>query len=310
MFSNLGKGLRKISEELKRKVVTRKLTERDIDQIFSDVELLLLRGGVAVETIERLRETIKEKLLGLEVSRRSAEDKIRELMEEAIYSIIDTPRLRLEELVKKKRKRSRPCVILFVGFNGTGKSLTVAKIANYLKNRGFRVLIAAADTYRAAGIEQMTEYAKGIGVPVVRQNRGADSAAVIFDAVKKAQTRFYDVVCADTAGRVHSDENLLEELRKTVRVNKPDLKVLVVDGLAGNDALYQCKYFNGAIDVDCTVITKMDATDKGGVILTVADCLRKPILFLGVGQGYSDLVEYKPKVILKQIFEEGVEASN
>ncbi len=290
---------------MKRELISvlkeKEISEKEFNRMFTALEIDLLKSGVAFETIEKIRGNLKEKIVTKRVERRKVHDEIERVIKEELFTILDVPKINLNREINESKQRGTPYLILFLGFNGVGKSLTVAKVANYLRTRGYKVLIAAADTFRAAGAEQMVKYAEKIGVSVVRQMRGADSAAVIYNAREKAKARKYDVICADTAGRTHTDENLLEELRKIVRVNKPNLKVLIIDGLIGNDAVPQCIFFNESIGVDCVIITKMDATDKGGVLLTVADVLRKPILFLGTGQKYGDLAAYEPRKILKMI---------
>ncbi len=299
MWKELKNPLISFKEKLVKALLEEKITEKKFEEIFDEVEIKLYSAGVSYGTCKELRECLKRKIVDLKVPRGKREKAVFNIMRKELLGILQTPEIDLPSEVSKKG--GKPYVIIFVGFNGVGKSLSVAKTARYLKEKGFRVLIAAADTFRAAGIEQMCKYAEDVKVQVVKQRRGSDSAAVIYDAIEKARTKRFDVVCADTAGRAHSNENLLEELKKVVRVNNPDLKVLVIDGLAGNDAEVQCKFFDEAIQVDCAVITKIDATDKGGVILTVANTLKKPILFLGCGQGYMDFIRYEPEKIIEEI---------
>ncbi len=180
-------------------------------------------------------------------------------------------------------------------------SLSLAKVACFLKKRGQRPLIAVGDTFRAAGISQTVEYAKRIGVPFVKHERGSDSCAVIFDSVKAAEARGFNVVCADTAGRSYENRNLMDELKKICRKNRPDLKILVLDGLAGSDIVRQCEVFDKAVGVDALIITKTDVGGSGGAILNATHITKKPILFIGNGQKFGDLIEYNPKEILGKL---------
>ena len=166
---------------------------------------------------------------------------------------------------------------------------------------GYKPLLAAGDTYRAAGDIQLEKYAEKIDVPVIKHKHGSDSCAVIFDARKAAEARGYDVVLADTSGRMHTEKNLLEELKKICRVNKPDLKILVLDSLSGSDVISQFEFFDDAVGVDAVIFSKVDVNEKGGNILSVCFSYKKPVLFLGVGQGYDDLEAYNPEKLVKNL---------
>jgi len=162
-------------------------------------------------------------------------------------------------------------------------------------------VFAAGDSFRAASIEQLEEHGRKLSINVIKHKYGADSAAVIFDAKKHAESRKIDVVLADTAGRTHVNKNLMDELNKVVRVNKPDLKILIIDSLVGNDAVPQAKMFDEGVGVDAVMFTKVDVNEKGGCILSVAHTLKKPILFLGFGQKYSDIKTFKPEEFIENI---------
>jgi len=203
----------------------------------------------------------------------------------------------LEDIIKTKR----PSLFLFLGFNGSGKTTSLAKVGNYLKKKGYSCVFAAGDSFRAASIEQLEEHGKRIKIDVIKHRYGADSAAVIFDAKKHAEAKNLDVVLADTAGRSHTNRNLMDELTKVCRVNKPDLKILVIDSLVGNDAVPQAKMFNDAVGIDAVMFTKIDVNEKGGSILSVAHTLKKPILFLGTGQEYLSLKTFKPEEFIEKI---------
>jgi fused signal recognition particle receptor len=212
-------------------------------------------------------------------------------------NILNTPNVDLEEIIKNKK----PSLFLFLGFNGSGKTTSLAKVGNYLKKKGYSCVFAAGDSFRAASIEQLEEHGKKLGIEVIKHKYGADSAAVIFDAMKHAEARNLDVVLADTAGRSHTNRNLMDELSKVCRVNKPDLKILVIDSLVGNDAVPQVKMFNDAVGIDAVMFTKIDVNEKGGCILSVTHTLKKPIIFLGTGQEYSSLKTFKPEEFIENI---------
>lgn len=205
------------------------------------------------------------------------------------------------KFVKNKIKEQKVCTILFFGFNGSGKTTTIAKIGYLLLKQKIPVVFAAADTFRAAAIEQISIHAKKLKINVVKHKYGGDPAAVVFDAKKHAET-IKGVVLADTAGRLHSDKNLIEELNKIVRVNKPDLKILVLDSLTGNDILEQIEKF-GKVGFDGLILTKLDVNEKGGALLSVKEKTDKPILFLGTGQEYKDLEKYNAEKIVKKLLE-------
>jgi len=203
-------------------------------------------------------------------------------------------------LDKIKNSEKRPFLIIFLGFNGTGKTTTMAKIANLLIKNDLSVVFAAADTFRHASIEQLEEHGKNLGVKVIKHKYGSDPAAVIFDAVNYAKSKSIDVVLADTAGRTHIDKNLMEELKKIVRVNKPDMKILVIDSTSGNDVVEQARRFN-EVNVDAVILTKWDVDEKGGTAISVAYAIKKPIIFLGTGQSYEDLKPFNVDEYLSEI---------
>ena len=288
---------------IREKVSTREISEGDIDAFFEESETEMLQSDVALEVMDSLREKLKEKLVRSKVKRSSASDMVSEAFEESLLEIVDQGSIDLEGMIRKSRREGKPLLMLFLGFNGSGKTTSIAKCASYLKKKGFRPVLAAGDTFRAASIEQLEVHGERLGVKVIKHQYGSDSAAVIFDSVKYAQKNRIDVVLADTAGRTHTDRNLMDELRKVVRVNKPDLKVLVVDSLTGNDAVEQARQFHEAVGVDCIVMTKTDVNPRGGSILSVVHTIRKPILFLGTGQEYGKVELFSPARFVKGLLE-------
>ncbi len=191
--------------------------------------------------------------------------------------------------------------IVFVGVNGTGKTTSIAKVARYLKDRGYSVVLAAGDTFRAGAVEQIEVHANKLEVKLVKHRDGKDPAAVIFDAVEYAKAHHRDVVLADTAGRLHTNVNLMDQMKKIVRVVKPDLLIFVDEAIAGNDAVERARLFNEAVPISGTILTKTDADAKGGAAISISSITGKPILFLGVGQDYPDLVKFEPDWLLDRL---------
>jgi len=286
----------KLKEKIVKKVLEKKLTREDLEPILENFEVELLEADVAFEVSEKIKNDLIKELEGKEIRKGSEKEVVVEAIRKSLSGILDLPKINLEEEIKKKK----PYLIVFFGFNGSGKTTTIAKVANFLTKKGFTCVLAAGDTFRAASIEQIEEHAKKIGVPVIKQKYGADPAAVIFDARKYAEAKKIDVVLADTAGRSYTNENLMEELKKIVRVNKPDLKVLVIDSLTGNDAINQAKFFN-EIGVDAVIFTKLDVNEKGGAILSVSYLLKKPILFICDGQKYEDIKYFDKEEFLNNL---------
>jgi fused signal recognition particle receptor len=286
----------KLKERIVKKVLEKKLKREDLEPILENFEVELLEADVAFEVSEKIKNDLIKELEGKEIRKGSEKEVVVEAIRKSLSEILDLPKINLEEEIKKKK----PYIIVFFGFNGSGKTTTIAKVANFLTKKGFTCVLAAGDTFRAASIEQIEEHAKKIGVPVIKQKYGADPAAVIFDAKKYAEAKKIDVVLADTAGRSYTNENLMEELKKIVRVNKPDLKVLVIDSLTGNDAVNQAKFFN-EIGVDAVIFTKLDVNEKGGAILSVSYLLKKPILFVCDGQKYEDIKYFDKEEFLNNL---------
>ncbi|NJF24701.1 signal recognition particle-docking protein FtsY [Thermococcus sp. Bubb.Bath] len=280
------------------------IKEKDVEEALDELELELLEADVALEVVDELREKIKEKLVGRKV--RIGTDKgklIGEAVKEAVLDVLIPPR-RINLLDEIKKKGEKPYVIAFVGFNGSGKTTTIAKLAHWLKKNGLSVVIAASDTFRAGAIEQVEEHAKRVGVRVIKHSYGADPAAVAYDAIQHAKARGIDVVLIDTAGRNELNRNLMDEMKKIARVAKPDLVIFVGDSLAGNSIIEQAKQFNDAVRIDGVILTKLDADSRGGAALSISHAIGAPILFVGMGQGYDDLRPFDEKWFVGLIFGE------
>ncbi|MFH1052802.1 MAG: signal recognition particle-docking protein FtsY [Candidatus Woesearchaeota archaeon] len=204
--------------------------------------------------------------------------------------------------MKRIKKKKKPFVICFLGINGSGKTTTIAKIANMLQEKGYSVVLAAADTFRAAAIDQLQEHADNLKIKMIKHDYGSDPAAVAFDAIKHAEAKNIEVVLIDTAGRMHSNQNLTEEMKKIVRVAKPDLKIFVGESITGNDCVEQAKVFDEAISIDGIILSKADIDEKGGAAISVSFITKKPILFIGTGQEYGDIKAFDPNEVVDSIF--------
>jgi fused signal recognition particle receptor len=275
-----------------------KITEDDFNELFNDLEMLLLENNVALEVVEDIKSSLSKKLTGKEIKKNELESEIKKELKSALNEILIDPDNPIEAI---KFKKDKPFVILFFGINGTGKTTSIAKFAHLLKSKYYSVVLAAADTFRAASIEQISEHAKKLNLPLIRQDYGADPSAVGFDAIKYAKAHNIDVVLIDTAGRMHTKSNLLDEMEKICRVTNPDLKIFVAESIAGNDATEQAKTFHEMIDIDGSILTKADVDEKGGTILSISHATHKPIFYLGTGQSYDDL-----KLFNKQEFIESL----
>ncbi len=285
-----------------KKIEEKTISEDEVDGFLKDLNNALLENDVALEVAERICDDVKKSLVGRSVKRGKVEEIVTRALEESMLDVMRQEKIDLEKLIEKKYAETKqPFLITFVGFNGTGKTTTIAKFAHML--RKYRPVIAAGDTFRAASIEQIEEHGRRLGAKVIKHNYGSDSAAVIFDAVKHAASTGNKLVLADTAGRSHSNVNLMDELKKVVRVNKPDLKILVLDSITGNDIYDQSQLFNDAVGIDGIILTKADVYEKGGSALSASYTIKKPILYIGVGQNYEDLKDFVPEEVVKNLLE-------
>lgn len=277
------------------------IDEKSLEEPLWNLQLALLESDVALEVAEEIVNSVKSELLG---KRRKILSEVSGIAEEAIrkalLKVLSVDSLDLYDFIKNARK---PVNIVFVGVNGTGKTTTIAKVAHTLKQQGYSVVIAAADTYRAGAIEQMEKHAQNIGVKVIKHPPGGDPAAVIYDAIQHAKAQGKDVVLSDTAGRMHVNINLMDQLKKIWRVTSPDLVIFVDEAIAGNDAVERAKMFNNHVGFNGSILTKADADAKGGAAVSIAHVTKKPILFLGVGQGYEDLKKFDANWVVDRLME-------
>ena len=281
------------------------ISEKHVEDILWDLEMELLQGDVAIEVATAVVESVKNDLVGKKIKRSNDITEYTYLaLRNAVAEIIDIPGKSMTEMIEEKKAQGEPLVVMFVGINGTGKTTTIGKLANYYLKKGYTPVIAASDTFRAGAIEQVTYHANNVGVKIIKHKKGSDPAAVAFDAVEHAKAQGKELVLIDTAGRMQTNVNLMDEMKKIKRVAKPDLVIFVGDALTGNDATEQAVKFNDAIDIDGVILTKADADSKGGASLSIGYVIQKPIMFLGVGQGYDDIMEYDAEWMLDQLFSE------
>jgi len=266
-----------------------KITEQEFNNIFNDLEMLLLENNVALEVVEDIKKSLSENLIGKQIKQAELENEIKEELKKTLNEILIEPDDPLEIIKETKKSEKRPFIILFFGINGSGKTTSIAKLANLLQKNKLSVVLAAADTFRAASIEQISEHAKKLKAQLIKHDYGADPSAVGFDAIKYAKNHKIDVVLIDTAGRMHTKTNLLHEMEKICRVTNPDLKIFVAESIAGNDATEQSKTFNDMVEIDGSILSKVDIDEKGGTIISVSHATHKPIFYLGTGQQYKDL---------------------
>ncbi|MGD0330753.1 MAG: signal recognition particle-docking protein FtsY [Nitrososphaeria archaeon] len=282
---------------------TKELNAKDLDPILNELVLSLLECDVAYEVAEEIVKNLKSKIVGKKVPSSEVKRFVQDSLKQSILEIFkEIPKIDLVKKAEAMKEGGTPFVILFLGINGTGKTTTLSKVANLLKKKGFSLVIVCGDTHRAGSIEQLKEHASRLGVRTIEQRYGADPAAVSRDGVIYAKTHKIDVVLIDSAGRIQTDKNLMEEILKIVRVVNPDLKIFVGDSLAGNDAVSQSKEFLKYTNFDGVILTKTDADTKGGSAISIVYATKKPILYIGTGQGYDDLKEFVPEKIVDLLF--------
>lgn len=295
-------GTESFFKKITSKVSKIKISEKEFEVYEEELKMLLLENNVALEVAEKIVQDLKDKIIGKELLKKEAEEEIKNSFKEIIREILVTPPDLIDEIKEKNSDQSRePYVILFCGINGSGKTTTIAKIAENLKNQGISCVIAAADTFRAASVEQIKEHGEKVGAKVISHEYGSDPASVGFDAIKYAEKNFINCVLIDTAGRMHTQKNLLREMEKIVKVCKPDKKIFVGESITGNDAIEQVRSFDWAIGIDGIVLTKADIDEKGGTALSVGYITKKPILYLGTGQAYEKIEPFDKEKFIKRL---------
>lgn len=294
MLGKFKDSVKEFSDNVKSKVAEKELDDETLDPLLEELRLKLLQNNVSLDAVESIEQELKEQLLGENVKRGSVEEKVNQAMKDTLLELLDDS----YNLEKQLEESDDPAVVFFVGFNGAGKTTTTAKIAKILEDRGREVVLGAGDTFRAASIEQLEEHGEKLDVDVISHEYESDPAAVAYDAVEHAENSDKTALI-DTAGRSHSDENLMGELEKMIRVNEPDLTFLVVDALSGNDVLEQAEAYEGMFDG--IIVTKMDVDENGGAIISISLESGKPVAFIGTGQEYGDIDRFDKEEFVENI---------
>lgn len=299
LFSKIKQGLKKTRDTVVGQISSMLKSFTKIDEeLFEELEELLVMGDVGVTTARDICERVKIKV---KETGTTEPEKIQELLEEVVSEMLRGG----QEL----NLNTKPSVILVIGVNGVGKTTTIGKMANRFKNDGKKVLLAAADTFRAAAIDQLQIWAERSGCDIIKQNEGSDPAAVVFDAISAAKARSSDVIIADTAGRLHNKKHLMDELAKINRIIDRELPdadkeiLLVLDATTGQNAVSQVEHFKEATGITGIVLTKLDGTAKGGIILAIKNTLDVPVKFIGVGEQIDDLQPFDPDEFSKALFD-------
>lgn len=304
MLSKLKETLKSFAKRVTDVIKYRDLSDSEIIEFSDKLLLELIEADVAFDVAQIIVEEIKQKFNKIKVQRgRDPEAIVIGMAREVVAGLLQRGKSSdLIDVIKGMVRESKPVKIVFVGVNGVGKTTTIAKMAFKLMKNSLKPVIVAADTFRAGAQEQLKKHSINLGIPFIGGRYGADPASIAYDGIAYARRNNYDVVLIDTAGRMHIDADLMNELRKVVRVVNPDFKILIVDALTGNDAVEQVKLFDEAIGIDGVILTKLDADAKGGATLSVIVSIAKPIYFIGVGQHYEDLEVYDPEAILERLF--------
>jgi fused signal recognition particle receptor len=299
MFDNLRNAFSSAAKSLGEK----ELKEKDIEDVLFQLEISLLESDVATEVIDSIKSDLKQKLIGTKVNRKEIEQFVRQSLISSISSLFDSVgKIDIISKIASKKNSPEPYIILFVGINGTGKTTTLAKIAHLLQKAKFSLVVAAADTFRAGAIEQLKEHTDRLKLKLVAQNYGSDPAAVARDAVLYAKSHKIDCVLVDTAGRMQTSKNLMDQIEKITKVVNPDFKIFVGDSLAGNDTVNQAKEFHEHTKFDAAILTKSDADARGGAALSIVKVTSTPVIYLGVGQEYEDLKPFDKELFLETVF--------
>lgn len=278
----------------------RRLKEGVLDDLLHDLQIGLLQADVALPVAEELTRSVKESLLGKRIDKSfDIEDAVKLALKAAVKEVLAGQKLSLTEKIKSKPP---PFVIMFVGINGGGKTTAIAKLAYRMQKHGLSCVLAAGDTFRAGAIEQLTLHSEKLGCKIIKHQEGSDPAAVAYDAIEHAKARKKDIVLIDTAGRMQTNTNLMDEMKKIRRVAKPDLVCFVGDALAGSDAVEQAKRFDAAVGIDAVILTKIDADAKGGAALSIAKTIGKPIAYVSIGQEYDEFRKFDPDWMVERIF--------
>jgi fused signal recognition particle receptor len=285
-------------KKFKQTIITKTISEEKFNKLFQDLEFALLENNVSIEVIEKIKRDLQTELVNKPLPR-NVPKKIEETLKQTLTEILTLEQINLFN--KIKQKETKPYIIALFGINGSGKTTTLAKLSYLFQKNGLKTVLAASDTFRAAAIQQLEEHANKLNTKIIKHDYGSDSAAVAFDAIKYAKKNEIDVVLIDTAGRLHSNINLMDELKKIIRVTNPDLKIFIGESITGNDCIEQARKFQEIINIDAAILTKADIDEKGGAPLSISHTIKKPILYLGTGQNYEDLEEFNAQTILNRL---------
>ena len=292
--------------KLAKKLTTDKLKDEDFEDAFQDLEITLLENNTALEAVDKIKSHLKESLVNKDIRKSEIQKTLISALKDSITSILIEPPNLIEQInefkkEQKSKNQEEPFTILFFGINGSGKTTSIAKIAHLLQKNKISCVLAAADTFRAASIEQLETHANKIGVPIIKSSYGSDPASIAFEAKKYAKSHKIEVVLIDTAGRMYTKSNLMKEMEKIVRISQPNLKIFVGESITGNDVISQSQTFNDSVGIDGSILTKSDIDEKGGAILSFSFVTKKPIYYLGIGQTYNDLELFNSKKILERL---------
>ena len=275
------------------------IEEEDLEEPLWALEMALLESDVEMNVAERMLDTIRESMIG---ESRKQVDTTAELVEEALHdALLEVISVGQFDFDERLRQADKPVVVIFTGVNGVGKTTSIAKMTEYLEKQGLSSVMANGDTYRAGANEQIRKHAENLDRKLIAHEQGGDPAAVIYDAVEYAEANDIDVVLGDTAGRLHTSNDLMAQLEKINRVVEPDMTLFVDEAVAGQDAVQRAKKFDEAAEIDGAILTKADADSQGGAAISIAYVTGKPILFLGTGQGYDDLERFDPEELVSSL---------
>lgn len=275
------------------------IEQEELQPHLDELEVALLDSNVELEVTIEILNGIEENLTGEARGRlESTGSVVEDALRESLYDVIDVGQFDFDQRIAEAEK---PFVLVFTGVNGVGKTTSIAKLSQYLENQGFSTVLANGDTYRAGANEQLQEHADALDRKLITHEQGSDPAAVIYDAVEYAEANDVDVVLGDTAGRLHTSDDLMDQLEKIDRVIEPDMTVFVDEAVAGQDAVNRAEEFDKAATIDASILTKADADQDGGAAISVAHVTGKPILFLGTGQDYDDLERFEPERIVNEL---------
>ncbi len=292
---------RRSDEMMSTSFLGKKIKDDPLDDILDELEVTLLESDVAYPVVQEIILGVRNNLAGKKYGREYTLEEIVELaVKEAVSDVLQINVFDFDAWLKEQK---RPTVIMFIGINGTGKTTAIAKIANRLKQQGLTTVLAACDTFRAGAIEQLNIHAEKLNTKIVKSVQDADPASVAYDAIEHARSKMKDVVLIDTAGRMQTNNNLIDEMKKISRVAKPNLKIFVGDSLAGNDAVEQAKVFDEAVGIDAIILTKIDTDAKGGAALSIAKTIGKPIAFVCNGQEYQNIEKFDANWMLNRLFD-------